>query len=1826
MTISATHRSFGDTHVRTLALLFAVFGGLLQAADDSLLLHLDFNEGDGALAQDTSGREHHAKLINTQWHRPGLEGSAVRLTGEASFIQFPAHEDFSLAQDFTLLLWMKVDRFESHGLSLFVRGNYVKGWQTYVYKSFIAMSSRGLGKGLICRRRFASGTGPSYPFTQIAITGSRIDDATTAISFYINGELAEAFTAKGRLPVSTHPLTIGNFASNEGVGFRGLIGQVKIHNRPLSAKEVSADYLGMDRGQPSSRVIAPPVAARPPEAPLPKLTRRRVALFCPNAGFPGTPVRDTAWFERELTELGLQVTRLSNEDLIRTATLTAKRFDTLILPSAHLPFEAEYSVFQYMSGGGNVVSVSCTPTTWKADDAGEMVSKQHSRGWFAPFLIRHLPFAWARRRLDVEVLLTSPAAERIGRLLPPTAGPFPHRRYNLVDRWDLQPVATGRGGDTDVTDGENLFAAADIMLPLYQRPNGEPTDFHIYRYYNPHLFGVTLVELGALGAELIGTDNGGDVLQAVLQLAEGPLPGEGTAEHYRHINQLHQAWSVLGDVFVDATDKLRDATYFAHLTSNALWQKFDTQAKETADRMAALVERKKAWDRMLLAKAEPQDLATATRTLSEGIALTQDAFMALSNNAKRALREARKPAGVPVRSPYGELLIEGYLTLPTNLTMFRTWHFPAMKHIGVNLFSSKMHPWYTADPVIQQQMQGIGRDLGFQYGVTAALKPSSGELRPSDGTIRDSPPQVYDRAKAEQRVKASLAAASSLSTVRIGLAHETGLGLKYWGSQALADYHQYLAQEYADIAALNRHWGSDHAAFSSLALPTRKPTTPAEHAAWEHWRDLREAKFEEYLKTFYDLVKKHDPNLAVSSTVSTGSLQSPLYGVNFYNVTRYQDISGIDGTAVNPPKEWLYLDLTKKPVLTCEWGGLYQTKPLSYVNGKLWEELTGGCIGFNLWIWQFGDCRSNYVNFAGLPTLYGSRARGTVTDARKIQHVILDGHRANPEIGILFSQTTRVHDQGWGAKGGQTTSAHVQAVTNYYAHFLKFHRSARVIAEEKLLEEDISYLKLLIVPQALFLAESVQQKLIAYAADGGKLLIEGRSGQFDNFGQRLDLLFRAGKIAPGHTTVRELSIGTSTWPTAEDDSLFAPTPLTGQSHVLARFGTEPAVISLPQGQGTIIVAGVAAGYKRYQFLPELVETVWQGQDLSPRFMVSDDTTLLREWRHGSDTYLLLTSRTEQPGAVPLQVKIRGDCKIEDYLFRRAVDARSDGNYTTFDTLMANGARVFRIPNGAPADARVTWSPDRATEKTVAGQDDQSPITLPFTGRIYAATALVWGEYVFRNSTIASGIDAEMGETYLSISHGPDVQKKRILAGGDYHFRMRGKAFRVQCSGSFYKFPFHSEVTITEAKDGVPQLGCEMEKEGTSIRVSSGLLQLALEPGRGGRINEIALTDDQINQVASDGALSACTENVGSVPGPFADRPFAATVLEQSTDAIVLELVNDQPIERKTLQKTLTVRKGIAGFRYALRCVNRDERPVQPPFELRWHPELVIGGLADEPDMLVIPTRDGPRALPLQANQSGTSFAPGANWAAVVDRSEKLAYVTTFNPGQVGRIYVWQDARFYDLEVFSPHRQVKPEDSIDLDLGIYFLRGLTGLDVYRDGHGAQADLPSSFDQKEYVRFPVEIGSAHARIEPVTIAAKLWREKRMITDFGGTVEDTVAFDQPLTHILESDLSEYPDGSYDLQVTIKVANRPVLLIAKTLELSGNERSKLLAYYETCKTTIESLAKTASRRSAAGAFDLRVRLEELRGDITAGRLDAAAARCGELTKALTALRQRKP
>jgi hypothetical protein len=249
--------------------------------------------------------------------------------------------------------------------------------------------------------------------------------------------------------------------------------------------------------------------------------------------------------------------------------------------------------------------------------------------------------------------------------------------------------------------------------------------------------------------------------------------------------------------------------------------------------------------------------------------------------------------------------------------------------------------------------------------------------------------------------------------------------------------------------------------------------------------------------------------------------------------------------------------------------------------------------------------------------------------------------------------------------------------------------------------------------------------------------------------------------------------------------------------------------------------------------------------------------------------------------------------------------------------------------------------------------------------------------------------------------------------------------------------------------------------------------------------------------------------------------------------------------------------------------------------------------------------------------------PTGNWAAVVDSKEKLAYITVFRPKQVDRVYLWLASSFYDLEIFSKKQQVRKGESIDLNLEIYLLRGLTGLDAYSNGFGAQVALPNNFDQHMPIRFAVEVASAYKKILPVKITSALLQGSKKIADFGGTFTDTVAYDQPIKHFLEADLKKYPDGVYQLKQSIQIGKYPQMTIMKKLYLGGKQLKKYMEFYDECQETIKKLSRKKSAKFKGDIFCLYTSLEEFRSKINNGQLLAAKIQYKKLIETINKLKK---
>jgi hypothetical protein len=216
------------------------------------VLALSFNEVSGTVASDTSGNANNGAIVGaTRVAGQAGFGGALSFDGTASIVNVAHSASLALSSGMTLEAWVN----PSANTGTAPNG----GWRTVLMKE---RGTNGLAYALYGNdgnsnpsrpagyvHNGASGgtdkeaaAGPALPvgtWSHLAVTF----DGTT-IRLYVNGTLRSSFAASGAIAASTAPLRIGGnnvFTSPGTEFFAGLIDEVRVYSRALSAAEIAAD-------------------------------------------------------------------------------------------------------------------------------------------------------------------------------------------------------------------------------------------------------------------------------------------------------------------------------------------------------------------------------------------------------------------------------------------------------------------------------------------------------------------------------------------------------------------------------------------------------------------------------------------------------------------------------------------------------------------------------------------------------------------------------------------------------------------------------------------------------------------------------------------------------------------------------------------------------------------------------------------------------------------------------------------------------------------------------------------------------------------------------------------------------------------------------------------------------------------------------------------------------------------------------------------------------------------------------------------------------------------------------------------------------------------------------------------------------------------------------------------------------------------------------------------------------------------------------------------------------------------------------------------------
>ena len=412
---------------------------------------------------------------------------------------------------------------------------------------------------------------------------------------------------------------------------------------------------------------------------------------------------------------------------------------------------------------------------------------------------------------------------------------------------------------------------------------------------------------------------------------------------------------------------------------------------------------------------------------------------------------------------------------------------------------------------------------------------------PADPTVNFREPSLSDPAwlaRIQDRLRTTVRHQSPYRPYFYNLADEAGIAdlAAAWDFDfapvALAAFRTWLRSQYRDLAALNRQWGTNFAAWDAVTPPTTTQAMIRTDRNWSAWADFRawmDIAFVRALRAGRDAVRATDP------TALTGIAGAQIPGWGGYDYGRLAtalDVIEIYNEANNTE---IVRSLNPNLVLlsTSFSSGAGET-------GQIWRAALHGSRGLVIW-----DEHSDFLAPAGTPGPRGLALAPTLRElAGGLGAQLIASTPHHDQVAILYSQPS-FRTQWMLARlqeGGDWTSR--DAETEWHAP--SPHRSARLRAARLLgtlgvqprwLTPDLiaagalrpadkgaparpgSGLRLLVLPAVIALSNIEAAEIRGFVARGGTVLTMGEIGLYDG---RSRLLARPqlANLAPASAIVR----------------------------------------------------------------------------------------------------------------------------------------------------------------------------------------------------------------------------------------------------------------------------------------------------------------------------------------------------------------------------------------------------------------------------------------------------------------------------------------------------------------------------------------------------------------------------------------------------------------------------------------------------------------------------------------------------------------------------------
>lgn len=274
-----------------------------NAAPTGLVAAFGFNEGSGTTTFDASANGLTGTLSNAVWSASGKFGGALSFNGTDAWVTVADNNLLDLTSAMTLEAWVKPAALSGWSTALMKERPGGLAYSLYASDDTSRPPAGYVNRGGTDVSVLGTSTLIANAWAHVAVTY----DAST-LRLYVNGTEVARRSQTGNIATSGGVLRIGGNAV-WGEYFAGLIDEVRIYNRALSASEIQTD-MNMPIGSPE-RLLGEELAA----ADTPPLTQQEVGpLFDEAVTRWATALGDTTAAQR-LREVRVEILDLPSTRL-----------------------------------------------------------------------------------------------------------------------------------------------------------------------------------------------------------------------------------------------------------------------------------------------------------------------------------------------------------------------------------------------------------------------------------------------------------------------------------------------------------------------------------------------------------------------------------------------------------------------------------------------------------------------------------------------------------------------------------------------------------------------------------------------------------------------------------------------------------------------------------------------------------------------------------------------------------------------------------------------------------------------------------------------------------------------------------------------------------------------------------------------------------------------------------------------------------------------------------------------------------------------------------------------------------------------------------------------------------------------------------------------------------------------------------------------------------------------------------------------------------------------------------------------------------------------